>query len=584
MRIEQKRRFITHDGIELLYRHWPAHASNKTKQAVLLFHQGLEHGGRMAHLVEELDLPNCDFFAWDARGHGASQGSRGDSPSFATSVLDVQYFVSHISQQHNVQIEDMAVLAQGMGAMLTATWAHDFAPKIRALVLASPTFRLRLYFPFAHSLLKLLYRCRGNFLLKNHLNARLISHDHARIASFNQDPLVGRTLSIRLLLEMHETAKRVVADAEVIYTPTQLLISGSDWLAQRAPQEDFFTRLGSLHKEKHLLPGFFHDIFGESARKHILQRVRRFLAHQFERRIDRRHSLLTADICGPSCAEAESISAPLPPTSIKALYWQGLRVMWYIGSKLSDGIHLAFDSGFNSASTLDYVYRNRASGKGALGRWVDHQYLEAIGGRGIHQRKLHIEELMKCAIDQLRAADTLVRIVDIAAGHGRYILDAVASLPQRPDSVLLRDYSDFNVKQGRVLITRKGLDDLVEFVQGDAFNRIDLALLNPKPTLVVVSGLYELFADNQKVRESLAGLAAAVEKGGWLLYTNQPWHPRQELIARTLTCQQDGKPWVMRRRSQAEMDQLVNAAGFRKKTQRIDPWGIFTVSLAQRIS
>ena len=38
----------------------------------------------------------------------------------------------------------------------------------------------------------------------------------------------------------------------------------------------------------------------------------------------------------------------------------------------------------------------------------------------------------------------------------------------------------------------------------------------------------------------------------------------------------------MRRRTQEEMDQLVRAAGFRKVTQRIDQWGIFTVSLAVR--
>jgi len=38
----------------------------------------------------------------------------------------------------------------------------------------------------------------------------------------------------------------------------------------------------------------------------------------------------------------------------------------------------------------------------------------------------------------------------------------------------------------------------------------------------------------------------------------------------------------MRRRTQAEMDALVEAAGFRKVAQRIDRWGIFTVSLALR--
>jgi hypothetical protein len=38
----------------------------------------------------------------------------------------------------------------------------------------------------------------------------------------------------------------------------------------------------------------------------------------------------------------------------------------------------------------------------------------------------------------------------------------------------------------------------------------------------------------------------------------------------------------MRRRTQAEMDDLVGEAGFEKIAQEIDPWGIFTVSLARR--
>jgi hypothetical protein len=38
----------------------------------------------------------------------------------------------------------------------------------------------------------------------------------------------------------------------------------------------------------------------------------------------------------------------------------------------------------------------------------------------------------------------------------------------------------------------------------------------------------------------------------------------------------------MRRRSQAEMDELVRAAGFEKLEMEVDPWGIFTVSVARR--
>jgi hypothetical protein len=96
--------------------------------------------------------------------------------------------------------------------------------------------------------------------------------------------------------------------------------------------------------------------------------------------------------------------------------------------------------------------------------------------------------------------------------------------------------------------------------------------------------LYELFGSNQMVGNSLAGLAAAVEAGGYLVYTGQPWHPQLELIARALTSHRGGEAWVMRRRSQAEMDQLVEEAGFEKLEQRIDGWGIFTVSLARRVA
>jgi hypothetical protein len=74
-----------------------------------------------------------------------------------------------------------------------------------------------------------------------------------------------------------------------------------------------------------------------------------------------------------------------------------------------------------------------------------------------------------------------------------------------------------------------------------------------------------------------------MEPGSLLLYTGQPWHPQLEMIARALTSHRDGEAWIMRRRTQQEMDQLVAAAGFRKVEQRIDKWGIFTVSLAERV-
>ncbi|WP_122490935.1 bifunctional alpha/beta hydrolase/class I SAM-dependent methyltransferase [Pseudomonas viridiflava] len=584
MREMNDRRFTTHDGVELFYRHWPAvtQVSDAPRQAIVLFHRGHEHSGRIAHLVDELDLPGFDFFAWDARGHGQSPGPRGDSPSFATSVRDVQTFVDHLSATFEIPEENMAVIAQSVGAVIAATWAHDYAPKIRSLVLASPAFKVKLYVPFARSGLALLRKFKGNFFVNSYVKARFLSHNPQRIASYDSDPLITKAISVNVLLGLYEAADRVVADAQAIQIPTQLLISGSDFVVHRGPQEHFFDRLGSVRKEKHILPGFFHDTLGERDRHLAISRARRFVLQNFETPVAR-PSLLDADKLGVTCAESEELAAPLPHNSLRDLYWRMTRASMRLGSKLSTGVKLGFDTGFDSGSTLDYVYRNKPTGTGALGRMIDKNYLESIGWRGIRQRKLHAEELLRLAMAHLRNQGKPVRIVDIAAGHGRYILESLHGVEPLPESILLRDYSDINVRDGSLLIEQKDLEDVARFVKGDAFDRADLAALDPKPTLAVVSGLYELFASNQMVGDSLAGLAAAVEPGGYLVYTGQPWHPQLELIARALTSHRQGQAWVMRRRSQSEMDQLVEAAGFRKITQRVDEWGIFTVSLAQRI-
>jgi alpha-beta hydrolase superfamily lysophospholipase len=584
MREAHTQTFTCHDGVELFYRHWPASdaAPDAPRKAALLLHRGHEHSGRVAHLVEELGLNDFEFFAWDARGHGRSPGPRGDSPSFASSVRDLQTFCDHVAKHHGIAETDQVVIAQSVGAVIAATWVHDYAPRIRALVLASPAFKVKLYVPFARKGLALLRRFRGNFFINSYVKARLLSHDPERIASYESDPLITKAISANVLLGLCEASDRVVDDAQAIQVPTQLLISGSDFVVHRKPQEQFFDRLGSAYKEKHILAGLFHDTLGERDRTNAIASIRRFVLHAFALPLSRR-SLLDADRVGPMCAESEALATALPRHSLRDLYWRLTRASMLLGSKVSTGVKLGFDTGFDSGSTLDYVYRNQATGISALGRLIDRNYLDSIGWRGIRQRKLHVEELLRLAMDKLRHEGREVHLVDIAAGYGRYIIDALHGVRPLPESVQLRDYCDINVRDGRVLIEQNRLENIARFDIGDAFDCDNLAALDPAPTLAVVSGLYELFADNSLVGDSLAGLAQAVKPGGYLIYTGQPWHPQLELIARALTSHREGQAWVMRRRTQVEMDQLVEAAGFRKITQRIDEWGIFSVSLAQRV-
>lgn len=579
-RTPDERHFTTHDGTELFFRHWPA-LSGPARGAILLFHRGHEHGGRMAHLVDELDMPDFAFYAWDARGHGRSPGERGFSPSFGTSVRDVQSFVDFLAATDGVAVSDMAVVAQSVGAVLISTWVHDYAPKIRAMVLASPAFSVKLYVPFARPGLRLMRKLRGHFFVNSYVKPRFLTHDPERRASYAADPLITRPISVNILLQLYDAAERVVADARAITVPTQLLISGADFVVRHAPQHEFFVNLGSRIKERHVLPGFFHDTLGERDRAPALGEVRRFISERFAEPLQQ-PDLGEAHLTGYTRDEADRLASPLPALSPKGLWWAAYRANLKVAGLLSKGIALGNRTGYDSGSTLDYVYRDTADGLSPLGRMIDRTYLDAIGWRGIRQRKRHLEELIGAALGRLHAAGEPAHVMDIAAGHGRYVLDALAAASQQPQSVLLRDYADLNVESGRKLIAERGLADVVRFEKADAFDRASIGAAQPGTNLGIVSGLYELFADNWMVARSLAGLADAIRPGGYLIYTNQPFHPQLEMIARALTSHRQGQAWVMRRRTQGEMDQLVEAAGFRKITQRIDEDGIFTVSLAVR--
>ncbi len=575
--------FRTHDDVDLFYRHWPAAATTPAKGTIVLFHRGHEHSGRMAHLVDELDLPGYEFFAWDARGHGQSPGERGFSPSFGTSVRDIQTFITrHLAARHGVAMENTFVIAQSVGAVLAATWVHDYAPRLRGMALASPAFKVKLYVPLARPGLAFMHKLRGKFFVNSYVKAKFLTHDTARIASYEADPNITRPIAVNILLGLYQAAERVVADAAAIHVPTQLLISGSDWVVHQAPQDSFFERLSSPVKERHLLPGFFHDTLGERDRALAIAPMRRFIEERFAQPA-LVPDLQDADRRGFTHDESAALARPLPALSPRGLYWSSTRAGLQLGGVLSEGIALGHATGFDSGSTLDYVYRNRAAGAPLVGKPIDRVYLESIGWRGIRQRKLHVEELLRLAMQRLRERGAPVHVMDIAAGHGRYILEALdAPQAQQPDSILLRDYSDINVHDGAALIRAKGLQDRAHFVQADAFDRDSIAAVQPRQTVAVVSGLYELFGDNTLVSRSLAGVADAVPAGGYLVYTGQPWHPQLELIARALTSHRQGQAWVMRRRVQAEMDLLVERAGFRKLEQRIDEWGIFSVSIAER--
>jgi len=560
--------FTSWDGARLFYRAWLPDAP--AAKALVLFHRGHEHSGRFEEVAQQFGPPGFAVFACDARGHGRSGGDVG---SFACLVRDADSFARHVSSVYRIPVENIALLAHSIGAVVAAAWVHDYAPPVRAMILASPAFRVKLYVPLALPFLRLRLKFQPRAFVKSYVRPSMLTHDPTERESYARDPLISRAVAVSLLVEMHDASTRLIADAAAFRTPTLILSSGTDYVVKLPPQREFFRRLGSPVKHIEEYPGFYHDLLHESERARPLAEARAFLERAFE------HPL-AEDGAARNQPEYERLSRNLPALSPAGLLWGAQRLFLKTVGKLSQGIRVGWRYGFDSGESLDHVYRNQPGGVTFLGRLIDRIYLNAPGWRGIRRRKLHVETLLRQAIGQLRAEGLPVHIFDPASGTGRYVLETVSRMDGAPIQVTLRDWSPSNAEAASKLAQDLGLTG-VTVARGDAFDRASLAAVQPRPSIAIVSGLYELFPDNARVRESLLGIAGALDDSGYLIYTNQPWHPQLEMIARVLP-NREGKPWVMRCRAQAEMDALVRSAGFEKLETLLDGDGIFTVSLARR--
>ena len=464
----------------------------------------------------------------------------------------------------------MIVLAHSLAAVTVTAWVHDYAPPIRAMILATAAFHVKLYIPFAIPALQL-FRPR---FVKSYVKAKMLTHDREQAAAYDSDSLIFRQIAVNVLLDLHDTAKRLLADAGAIHIPTLMIGSGKDWVVSLKAQRKFFDGLSSDVKQTHIFPGAYHAIFHENERREVVALVREFVLDCFAKP-KTAPSFMNADKSGHTWREYERLRNN---GSVKfGVARAGLK----LALRLSHGIEIGWRSGFDSGLSLDYVYKNEPGGSGVFGRLIDKSYLNSVGWRGIRERKKNLEKMLRDLILKVHRENRAVRIVDIAAGAGRYVIETIRALPEIPIGATLCDYKQENVDAARSLADELNLDGAIIARRGDAFHRESLARIQPRATIGIVSGLYELFPSNDAVLNSLRGLAEAIEPGGYLIYTNQPWHPQLEFIAHVLR-NREGERWVMRRRTTAEIDELVRAVGFEKIDMEIDQWGMFTVSVAKR--
>lgn len=583
--------YNAYDGTAIYYRYWLTMPLEDIKGAsqplrqVILLHRGHEHSGRLAELGEQFARAGYQVFAWDARGNGRSGGIKDHAESVTELERDLDGFVQLVMGQTGIAIEDTLIVASSIGAVLAAAWVHDYAPNIRGMILGTPALSIRLYLPFAIPSLKVARTLGLMSRVSSYVKAQVLTHDKEAQQAYNADPLISNSISTDLLIDTHATGQRLLDDAGAITVPTFVLCAGKDYVVDKQAERAFYEAINNSTKRWQLYPDSYHAIFHETNKADVFADCIEFAEQVFSTQVQA-PDLSNAHVNSASKDKVDRLAIkPFNPNF--AITRFAMQKFGHVSAAIATGLEHGFDSGHS----LDHVYYNQPSGQNKFGQAVDKFYLNNIGWQGIRIRREHILELARLVLVDLKTTNQnnaepyQPKLLDIASGHGFYAFDLLTEFTDLHAE--LRDYELHNIEALQAKAEQLAMASRVVASKKDAFDPASYVKVPTKDVstdtttfdIAIASGLFELFSDNTLPAMALAGIYDSLKAGGYLIYTNQPWHPEQEFISKTLNNHR-GSSWVMRCRSQAEMDQLVERAGFKKITMRIDRFGIFTVSLA----
>ncbi len=273
---------ITGDGLKLHLRRWPAAREAGVAHGTVQIVHGLgEHIGRYEGLAAALNAAGWHVAGHDLRGHGLSEGPRGQIAGENTLLVDLAAVTDHL---RNASAGPHVLLGHSLGGLIAARFvaeslmnsASRWARDVDGLVLSSPALdpglgRVR------RMLVALLARIGPRLPLPNGLNAAWISRDTAVVRRYREDPLVHGRITPQLAQFIVHAGELVLNRAARWNTPTLLMWAGADRCVAPAGSATFASRAPAAFVTAREFPVLFHEIFNEPERRTVIRQLTAWL-------------------------------------------------------------------------------------------------------------------------------------------------------------------------------------------------------------------------------------------------------------------------------------------------------------------
>jgi alpha-beta hydrolase superfamily lysophospholipase len=228
---------------------------------IVVMHGLGEHSGRYRQLAQQLNEAGWSVRCYDHRGHGRSQGPRGDVPNGMPMLQDAQIVIDDFTARTGYR---PFLLGHSMGGLFAAHFALSARAPLRGLILSSPALSVPMS-ALQKLMLKAMRALAPGMGLPNGLQTRYLSHDARVVEAYTTDPLVHGKISARLLTSMLESIAYCEAHAASLALPAVLLVAGDDHLVDAEGSKRFFARLPPGRAAMTVYDELYHEIFNETA-------------------------------------------------------------------------------------------------------------------------------------------------------------------------------------------------------------------------------------------------------------------------------------------------------------------------------
>ena len=246
---------------------------------MILFCHGLgEHIGRYSVLIDYFNDRGYACAGSDHYGHGKSPGKRGDIAAY-------RFFLDEIDEMKTVVKTHypgipLILYGHSMGGNIVLNYlVNRTTDDIHAAIASSPWITLPAKVPAAKQwLANVMFHLYPSFTAPNGLDPNGISHDSQIVREYIDDTLVHDKISVRLYRMMSENGQALLADPEILHTPTLLIHGTADPMTSCKGSEAFARQ--NKQAEYVAFPGMYHELHHEIIQDQVLETVGNWLNSQ----------------------------------------------------------------------------------------------------------------------------------------------------------------------------------------------------------------------------------------------------------------------------------------------------------------